>query len=196
MSRIIESVAERRGVAGLAAMRELTHVRPPVVERSGLGEERAADSGKWSFERAFEQACADVQAVFSARHEVAGLLLIGLEEGLFVAMPFAWANEAEKASLYERLSRDYQGRAEYYIHGSESSSSAAGARSNGGAAKARILTVVGMDREQTTLSRCWQIKEEPVPRLVEQGDVLGTRETLPEVLFNRFRSFDSPAGRR
>lgn len=188
MSRIIESVAERRGVAGLAAMRELTHFRPPVVERAGLGEERAADSGEWSFEQAFEQACADVQAIFRARQEVAGLLLIGLEEGLFVAMPFAWANEAEKASLYERLSRDYQGRAEYYIHATESSSGTAGARTKGGAAKARILTVVGMDREQTTFSRCWQIKQEPVPHLVEQRDVPRTRETLPEVLFNRFGS--------
>ena len=188
MPRIIESVAERRGVAGLAAMRELTHLRPPVVERAGLGEERAADSGEWSFEQAFEQACADVQAIFRARHEVTGLLLIGLEEGLFVATPFAWASEAERAYLYERLSRDYQGRAEYYIHASESSSGGAGARGKAGTAQARILTIVGMDREQTAFFRCWQIKQGPVPYLVEQRDVPRTRETLPEVLFNRFGS--------
>ena len=188
MSRITELVAERRGVAAVP-LPELTHLRPPAVERAGLGEERAADSGEWSFEQAFEQACADVQAIFRARQEVAGLLLIGLDEGLFVATPFAWASEAEKAWLYERLSRDYQGRAEYYIHASESSPSAVGGRSKGGAAaKARILTVVGMDREQTTLSRCWQIKQEPVPHLVEQRDVPRARETLPEVLFNKFRS--------
>ena len=188
MPRIVEPVAERRGVAGLAAMRELTHLRPPVVERAGLGEERAADSGEWSFEQAFEQACADVQAIFRARHEVTGLLLIGLEEGLFVATPFAWESEAERAYLYERLSRDYQGRAEYYIHATESSGGA-GVWRKGGAASARILTIVGMDREETTFSRCWQIKQGPVPYLVEQRDVPRSRETLPEVLFSRFRSF-------
>lgn len=107
------------------------------------------------------------------------LLLIGLKEGLLVATPFAWASEAQKTEVYERLSRDYQGRAEYYVHATESSSGSRG--------EARLVTVVGMNREQTTLSRCWQIKQDPVPRLVEHADVPSRRETLPEILFSRFR---------
>jgi hypothetical protein len=186
MPRTIEPVTEHRGAAALRVLDELTEIRPPVAERADQREERAGDAALWSFEQAFEQACADVQAMFRRRGEFEGLLLIGVETGLLVAMPFAWDSEAERAWLYERLSRDYQGRAEYYIHATESSGGA-GARGKGGAAMARILTVVGMDREQTTFSRCWQIKEEPVPRLVEQRDVPRTRETLSEVLFSRFR---------
>ena len=173
MSKIIEDVSRRR-VGGVTATG--VDARPTVADLLGQREERAADAVQWSFEQAFEQACADVQTLFRERHEVKGLLLIGLGKGLLVATPFAWASEGEKAEVYERLSRDYRGRAEYYVHAT-----------SGWRGGARVVTVVGMNREQTTLSRYWQIKQDPVPRLVEHGDVASRRETLPGILFSRFR---------
>ena len=70
---------------------------------------------------------------------------MGLKNGLLVATPFAWASEGEKAEVYKRLARDYQGQAEYYVHATELPS---GGR---GAAQTRLVRVFGMNREQTTL---------------------------------------------
>ena len=178
MSRIIDSDGRRQAAGGISTR---IHDGPTVGDLRRQRGERPADAVQWSFEQAFEQACADVQSSFRSRHEVKGLLLIGLKTGLLVATPFAWANEGEKIDVHERVARRYQGQAEYYVHATELPS---GGR---GAALARLVRVFGMNRKQTTLSRCWQIEQDPVPRLVEHYDMPSRRETLPEILFDRFR---------
>jgi hypothetical protein len=186
MTETIQADGQTRGLA-LAPRLEQTQIWPPVAEAKAERDEKG--DNVWSFERAFEQACSDVQAIFRGRNEVKGLLLIGLETGLFVATPFAWTSEAERAWLYDSLSIKYQGQAEYYIHASELSGESAQSKGNG--TTPRLVRVVGMNREQTVLTRCWRIAPDPVPRLVEQEDVPCPAEPLSGVLFDRFRA-DSP----
>ena len=181
MTRTIEPVAEKAGV-------ESTQFRPQGVDPARQREVRAAQAVPWSFEEAFEQACTDMRAIFRGRHEVKGLLLIGLENGLLVATPFEWASEEERASLHERLSREFRGHAEYYIYATELSDR----WSKSGGATARILRIVGVKREQGNLSRCWRIHQDPIPRLVEQDDVPRTTEPLSSALFNRVRPRTPP----
>ena len=183
MNRTIEPAAQKRGLA-VASRLESAQFPPTVPELAGQREEK--DSGAWSFDQAFERACADLQAIFRGRHEVKGLLLIGLENGLFVATPFAWESEAERAWLYDRLSTRYQGQAEYYVHATELAGERTQSRGNG--TTARIVRVVGVNRELTFLTRCWRIQSDPVPRLIEQEDVPRAAEPLSGVLFDRFRS--------
>lgn len=191
MTRTIGPATPPRGLA-VASRPEPIELRSLDPDLPAQREEK--DTGVWSFEQSFEQACCDVQAIFRARHEVNGLLLFGLENGLFIATPFVWESEAERALLYDRLSSRYQGQAEFYIHATELSGG--GVWGNGAGTASRIVRVFGMNRELTVLTRCWRIQLDPVPRLVEQEDVPCPAESLSGVLFDRFRSSDIPGRER
>jgi hypothetical protein len=146
--------------------------RIAVTEAEQPREETQAE--EWSFRASFERACADAAAIFAddaMPHR--GFLIIGLRDGPVVATPFYWNSNAEKARLYDRLSRRYQGRADFYIHATESTASASGDGS-------RIVRVFGSDRRGVTLARCLDIRSGSV---VEYADSPRTHKPLPEVLF-------------
>ena len=141
---------------------------------------------RFQFEQAFEQACANVQTMYRDERKVQGHILIGLEGGPIVATAFAWANKPEKARLFHRLAREYQGRAEFYIYATEVWGVSG---PNGQGRRVKIARIVGMNRELKTLSRCWEIEQEPVTQFVEKEDLVRTREPLHELLFKRLPSF-------
>jgi hypothetical protein len=156
--------------------------------------EEEEDAGRWTFERVFERACADVQLMFRSDQRVPGHLIIGLGDGPIVVTPYAWATNAERDALYDRLSRAYQGEAAFYVRAGESWSASGGGPRPGDTARHRIVRVAGQDRERKVLSRGWLLKHHPEPHLVEHDEVFRRRDILPELLFNRFRPDDSRPG--
>ena len=171
----------------------LTSVRRLPLDfpsREDVREVSEVDTVEWSFDAVFERACTNVQATFRDERKLDGHLIVGLKDGPIVVMPFSWTNDGEKALVYERLWRHYQGRAEFYVHATESSSDAPVPRGSN-AEPARTILVVGVDRRRMTLARCWEIRQIPILHLVEQDEPFRQEEMLPDILFSAHVALDA-----
>ncbi len=139
------------------------------------------------FDETFAAIKGKVTTDFLVHGEQPAQLALKLTDGDRMYLPVGWSSDREKVAIYDRLSRDFGGKTEFYIFITEVWESQAddGVRPSQNPKRVECLAMWGKHVDGRAKVASWEIKRDPL-RLEARGhDERWTGGVLDGVLFGQ-----------
>ena len=132
------------------------------------------------FDETFAAIQARVTTDFLVDGEQPAQLALKLTTGDRVYLPVGWASDREKVAIYDRLSRDFGGKTEFYIFIADD-----GGRPSKNPNRVECLAMWGKHVDGRTKVASWEIKRNPLRLEARDHDESWAGGVLDGVLFGQ-----------